>query len=163
MSKQGRLESDGDINSVTIIRKHQAPIKTLRSSAEINAAQRRGDAIETNKKHLGGGNRQHKMDKNTAILDDETEELHHERVSLTLGKVLQQSRQAKELTQKDLATKINEKVEVIREYECGKAVPNSTILAKMERCLSVKLRGKDIGQPLVAKVPSATAAKPAKK
>lgn len=36
MSKQGRLESDGDPNQVTIIRKKQAPIKTLRSSAVSN-------------------------------------------------------------------------------------------------------------------------------
>jgi len=163
MSKQGRFESDGDPNSITIIRKHQAPIKTLKSAAEINAAQRRGADIETNKKFSAGGNKQHKGDKNTKILDDETEELHHDRVSLTLGKVLQQARQNKEWTQKDLATKCNEKVEVIREYENGKAVPNQTILSKMERCLGVKLRGKDIGQPLPAPAPkstsSATAAK----
>lgn len=37
-------------------------------------------------------------------LDEETEELHHERVSLSLGKVMQQARQAKEWSQKDLST-----------------------------------------------------------
>lgn len=37
-------------------------------------------------------------------LDEETEELHHERVSLSLGKTIQQARQAKEWGQKDLAT-----------------------------------------------------------
>lgn len=30
--------------------------------------------------------------------------MHHDRVSLSLGKVMQQARQAKEWTQKDLAT-----------------------------------------------------------
>lgn len=33
MSKMGRMESDGDPNTVTIIRKHAPPIKTLKTSA----------------------------------------------------------------------------------------------------------------------------------
>jgi putative transcription factor len=52
-----------------------------------------------------------------------------------------------------LSTKINEKVEVVREYENGKAIPNQQVLAKLERVLGVKLRGKDIGQPLAPKQP----------
>ncbi|VDM69984.1 unnamed protein product [Strongylus vulgaris] len=53
---------------------------------------------------MAGGNRQHTANKNTLRLDEETEELHHERVSLSLGKAMQQARQAKEWTQKDLST-----------------------------------------------------------
>lgn len=51
-----------------------------------------------------GQNKQHFITKNTAKLDRETEELHHDRVSLEVGKVIQQGRQSKGLTQKDLAT-----------------------------------------------------------
>lgn len=51
-----------------------------------------------------GQNKQHLVTKNTAKLDRETEELHHERVSLDVGKVIQKGRQDKGLTQKDLAT-----------------------------------------------------------
>lgn len=47
----------------------------------------------------------------------------------------------KQLTQKDLAQKINEKPSVIQDYESGKAIPSAQILSKMERILSVKLRG----------------------
>lgn len=36
-------------------------------------------------------------------LDEETEELHHDRVPLSLGKVLQQARASKNWTQKDLS------------------------------------------------------------
>ena len=72
-----------------------------------------------------------------------------ERVGLSVSKAIQQARQAKGFTQKDLATKINEKPTVVNEYESGRAPnPNQQILAKLERALGVKLRGKDIGAPL---------------
>ena len=157
----GRLESNTDPNTVTILRKHQPPQRVLKSEAEINAAKKRGDDVETSKKFFAGQNKQHKTDKNTAVLDAETEELHHDRVPLSLGRAIQQARQAKEMTQKDLATKVNEKVEIIREYENAKAVPNQTILTKIERALGVKLRGKEIGQPLVLPAPKTGMGKPA--
>ncbi|KAI6175620.1 Endothelial differentiation-related factor 1 [Aphelenchoides bicaudatus] len=150
-AKARNPSSDTDFNTVTVLRKHVQPNKTLKTQAELNAAARRGETLESNKKYFAGTNRQHKNDKNTARLDDETEELHHEKVTLELGKVLQQARMAKEWTQKDLGTKINEKVEVIREYENGKAIPNQQVLAKLERTLGVKLRGKEMGQPIAPK------------
>ena len=59
---------------------------------------------------------------------------------------------AKKMTQKDLATKINEKPQVVGEYESGKAVPNGQIIVKMERVLGVKLPrpGKKPAQKLSA-------------
>ena len=47
----------------------------------------------------------------------------------------------KELSQKDLAQKVNEKPSVIQDYESGKAIPSPQILGKLERTLGVKLRG----------------------
>lgn len=52
----------------------------------------------------GGANKQHVTTKNTAKLDRETEELKHDKISLDLGKLIQQGRQNKGLSQKDLAT-----------------------------------------------------------
>lgn len=52
----------------------------------------------------GGANRQHVTTKNTAKLDRETEELKHDKIPLDLGKLIQQGRQSKGLSQKDLAT-----------------------------------------------------------
>ena len=52
----------------------------------------------------GGQNKQQLASKNTAKLDRETEELHHEHVTLDTAKLIQQARQAKGWTQKDLAT-----------------------------------------------------------
>ena len=51
-----------------------------------------------------GQNKQHSAAKNTAKLDRETEELHHEAVGLSVGRLIQQGRSNKSMTQKELAT-----------------------------------------------------------
>ena len=53
----------------------------------------------------------------------------------SVGQLIAQGRQAKEMSQKDLAAKIQEKPQIVTEYEQGKALPNQQILAKMERAL----------------------------
>lgn len=83
-----------------------------------------------------------------AKLDREDDVAPPPKVAPTVGKTIGQARQAKGLTQKDLGSKINEKPSVIQEYESSKAIPNPQVLAKMERVLGVKLRGKDIGAPV---------------
>lgn len=76
-----------------------------------------------------------------AKLDRENEVAPPPKVSADVGKSISQGRQAKGLTQKDLGVKINEKPNVIGDYESGRAIPNPQILSKMERALGVKLRG----------------------
>jgi len=46
------------------------------------------------------------------------------------------------MTQADLAKAINEKASVINQYERGEAIPETAVLAKLEKALGVKLRGK---------------------
>jgi len=140
--------AEGNWDEVTILRKRAPKAGALRSQQAVNAAQRQGLDIETNKKWAAGGNKQHSVSKNTTKLDQETDELHHDKVGLDLSKCVQQARQAKGMTQKELATKINEKPQIVNEYEAGKAIPNQVIISKMERALGVKLRGKDRGKPL---------------
>ena len=65
---------------------------------------------------------------NTTKLANETEELKHDKVSMDVGRLIMKGRQAKGLSQKELATKICEKPQVINEYESSKAVPNQVIL-----------------------------------
>nr|XP_053649335.1 endothelial differentiation-related factor 1-like [Cherax quadricarinatus] len=93
-------------------------------------------------------NKQHGTSMNTAKLDRETEELKHAKITPDVGRLIQQGRQAKNWTQKDLATRINEKPQVIQEYEQGKAVPNQNVLGKIERAIGLRLRGKDKGQAI---------------
>ena len=113
-----------------------------------------GTAIETEQKYGAGQNKHSVTTLNTAKLDAESEELKHDKVSMAVGQLIQKGRQAKGWSQKELATKICEKPQVINEYESSKAVnPNQAILGKMERALEIKLRGKDKGAPLAPKIP----------
>ncbi len=70
---------------------------------------------------------------------EESEDFKHDKVDLSLSKSIMQARTAKKMTQKDLATAINEKPQVIAEYESGKAIPNPQIISKIERALGCKL------------------------
>lgn len=60
-------------------------------------------------------------------------------VSMNLSKAIMQGRQAKSMTQKDLALKIGVKAPIIQSYENGKAIPDPGVLVKIERALGVKL------------------------
>jgi putative transcription factor len=77
-------------------------------------------------------------------VDRENEVAPPQKIDQNVGKAMAKARLEKEpvMTQKDLATKVNEKPSVINDYESGKAVPNQQVLAKLERALGVKLRGK---------------------
>lgn len=67
-----------------------------------------------------GTNKQHLPTRNTAKLDRETEELKHKNIDNNVARYIQQGRQAKGLSQKDLATKINEKPQIVNDYEAGR-------------------------------------------
>ena len=79
-----------------------------------------------------GQNKQHSITKNTAKLDRETEELHHDRVPLEVGKVIQQGQQSKRLMQKELVMKINEKLQVIVNCKGGLTISINQALGKIE-------------------------------
>ena len=64
---------------------------------------------------------------------------------------IQKARVAKGWSQAELAKRVNERAQVVQEYESGKAVPVQAVLAKMERALEVKLRGKAVGAPAPTK------------
>lgn len=85
--------------------------------------------METSKKVTAGTNKSgaHGPTKNLAKLENETEVFEHERVSTELKKQIQSARLAKKLTQAQLAQIINEKPQIINEYESGKAIPNPQV------------------------------------
>ncbi|XP_042520879.1 multiprotein-bridging factor 1a-like [Macadamia integrifolia] len=127
-----------------VIRKKAPNAAAKKDEKAVNAARRMGADVETLKKSSGGTNKaaSSSTSLNTRKLDDETENLAHERVPTELKKAIMQARMDKKLTQAQLSQMINEKPQVIQEYESGKAIPNQQIITKLERVLGVKLRGK---------------------
>ncbi|KAK6132479.1 hypothetical protein DH2020_033702 [Rehmannia glutinosa] len=127
-----------------VIRKKAPTAAARKDEKAVNAARRAGAEIETIRKSTAGTNKAAKSTTtlNTRKLDEDTENLAHEKVPTELKKAIMQARMDKKLTQAQLAQMINEKPQVIQEYESGKAIPNQQIISKLERVLGVKLRGK---------------------
>jgi putative transcription factor len=115
------------------------------SSAHAVAAQKMAGVMTTEKKFDAAQNKSAHSGSGAGMkkLEESTEEFKHNTVSQDLSKAISQARLAKKMTQKDLATAINEKPQIIQEYESGKAIPNPQILNKLDRALGIHLpRGK---------------------
>lgn len=127
-----------------VIRKKAPNAAAKKDDKAVNEARRSGAAIETVKKFTAGTNKATAAGPslNTKKLEEDTENLTHEHVSRELKVSIMKARLDKKLTQAQLAQQINEKPQIIQEYENGKAIPNQQVLSKLERVLGVKLRGK---------------------
>ena len=60
-------------------------------------------------------------------------------VPFQLGKLIEQARTAKKMTQQDLAKILVVQSHIIKQYENGTAIPNNAFIAKIEKTLCVKL------------------------
>ena len=120
-------------DSVTVLTKNK---RQLKESGSLKSSLTNKN-VSVEKK---GGNKE--IGSKLAKLDNAEEASKIETVSLSLSQKIQQGRAAKGMKQKDLATKINVKPQVIGDYESGRAVPDNKILGKIERALDIKLRGK---------------------
>ncbi|XP_047163424.1 multiprotein-bridging factor 1b [Vigna umbellata] len=141
MSGAGPISQDWE----PVVLRKKAPTASAKTDEKaVNAARRAGADIETQKKYNAGTNKaaSSSTSLNTKRLDEDTENLAHEKVPTELKKAIMQARMEKKLTQAQLAQVINEKPQVIQEYESGKAIPNQQIIGKLERALGTKLRGK---------------------
>jgi len=136
--------ADQDWTTVTFTKTAKQKAEGL-SSAHAIAQGKMSGIISTEKKfgaaenksaHAGGGLGLKKI-------EDSTEDFKHTSVSKDLAKAIAQARLAKKLTQAQLATAINERPQVIQQYESGQAIPNPQIISKLDKALGIHLpRGK---------------------
>lgn len=127
-----------------VLHKSKPKSQDLRDPKAVNRALRSGTAVQTIKKSDGGTNKKAAAASTVVSAKklgaaEEPDALH--RVSTEVRQAIQKARLEKKMSQAELAKLINERPQVVQEYENGKAVPNQAILGKMERALGVKLRG----------------------
>ncbi|XP_010532849.1 PREDICTED: multiprotein-bridging factor 1c [Tarenaya hassleriana] len=130
-----------------VLHKSKQKAQDLRDPKAVNAALRSGAAVLTVKKSDRGSNRKGSSAVATPAvsarkLEEAEEPAALEKVRGEVRLAIQKARLEKKMSQAELAKQINERPQVVQEYENGKAVPNQAVLAKMERVLGVKLRGK---------------------
>uniref|UniRef100_A0A5B7BU79 Putative multiprotein-bridging factor 1c n=1 Tax=Davidia involucrata TaxID=16924 RepID=A0A5B7BU79_DAVIN len=126
-----------------VLHKSKPKAQDLRDPKAVNQALRSGAKVQTVKKFVAGSNKKPAAAVvNARKLDEAAEPAVLDRVSVEVRQAIQKARIEKKMSQTELAKQINERPQVVQEYENGKAVPNQAVLAKMERVLGVKLRGK---------------------
>ncbi|KAF5748603.1 multiprotein-bridging factor 1c [Tripterygium wilfordii] len=125
-----------------VLHKSKPKAQDLRDPKAVNKALRSGAPVQTIKKFDAGSNKKAAAPVvNARKLEEETEPAAFERVRMEVRHAIQKARLEKKMSQAELGKQINERPQVVQEYESGKAVPNQAVLAKMERVLGVKLRG----------------------
>ncbi|KAM3212219.1 hypothetical protein ACQJBY_065348 [Aegilops geniculata] len=136
-----------------VLRRAKPKAADLKSAKAVNQALRTGAPVETVRKAAAGANKNASAAAVAAParkLDEMTEPAGLGRVGGDVRAAIQKARVAKGWSQAELAKRVNERAQVVQEYESGKAVPVQAVLAKMERALEVKLRGKAVGAPAPA-------------
>lgn len=121
-----------DWDTVFLRSKAQAHGQT--KTQQVQTALQKGAVVETVDRRKNAD-----VSHKNRALENDTETLSHETVSHDLKVAIQKARQAKKMTQKQLAMALNERPSVINDYESGKAVPNGQLIARIEKALGCKL------------------------
>jgi len=102
---------------------------------------------EQKKKEIRGGNCESikkvvHSEINTKKLDEDTGDYSIKTSNIKLCKLIQQARNNSNLTQKQLAQKLQINVNDYNKYESGATIPDNKMLLNIQRKLKVKLTGK---------------------
>ncbi len=125
-----------------------APKKVSESTAA--RVIQRGGAVEVTRK-MSSGNHHTGLGAGAKRLDDDHETTRIRHVDPMVAGNIQRYRQIKGLTQAELAKLINERTQIVGDYEAGRAIPNESVLVRMEKALGVHLRGAKAGQAMETK------------
>lgn len=128
------MSSDQDWTVVTVQRSQKKKLEGMSHAQQVAALKLSGQVVTERKTGAHTGEAAH-----LRKLEESTEEFKHATVDRSLSQAIQQARTAKKMTQKQLATAINEKPQIIQQYECGQAIPNAQVLSKLDRALGVNL------------------------
>jgi putative transcription factor len=114
-----------------VINGKQAPVKK-----DTNYASNAGPS-SLKKKNGAGKNSNHGNGMPSLTKKLDTDELVAiPTVSRTLSQQIITARNNAGMTQKELAQKINEKVDVVKDFESGSALPNPNVVNKLQRVLN---------------------------
>ena len=129
---------DADWTTVTLKKTEKQKTAGM-STAQAIASQKVSGAVVTEKRFAAGENKTGVGGSTLKKLEEATDEYKHNTVDRSLSMAISQARQAKKLTQKDLAKAINESAQVIQQYEAGTAIPNPQVLLKLDKALGIHL------------------------
>jgi len=93
---------------------------------------KKNDEGNTDRDKINLFSKENKIDKKI-----EEGQLKHDKTPHEFGKLVQVKRLEKNMTQKDLAQKLNLPAKTINEIECGKAKHNPQVVSKIKRILNI--------------------------
>jgi putative transcription factor len=133
--------SEQDWTVVTLKKSDKQKAKEAFTDQRSLAQAKASGVVAIEKKHAAGENKSaHAAPAgNLRKLEESTDEYKHQTVNKNLAQAIVQARLAKKLTQAQLATMINERAQIIQQYESGQAIPNGQILGKLDRALGTHL------------------------
>ena len=112
--------------------------KAKRGEQAVQDAYRRGNEVEAIRRNQGS-NRNNAPVINPRMLDEDSDVVPVAQLPHEFRIAMQRARTAAQMSQADLARRINEKQSVVNDYESGRAVPNPNIITKLERALNCRL------------------------
>lgn len=130
--------SDQDWTTVTLTKKPKNPKAVPTTAGGLAQAKAAGHVV-AERKETTNRSAHAAPTGNLRKLEESTDVFEHRTVNRNLAQALSQARQAKKMTQAQLATAINERPQIISQYESGQAIPNPQILNKLDRALGTHL------------------------
>nr|ACF24561.1 multiprotein bridging factor type 1 [Gymnochlora stellata] len=127
------MNFEQDWKNVVIKKKTSKP-KTAHEKMRAQAS----GSMSIEKKYRGGTNK-NGPSVYAKKIEAEDADFKHRKITVEFKKALMKARQAKKLSQKQLAQQCQLQASVIQQYENGKAIPNGQIISKLNRILGVSL------------------------